>query len=224
MSKNKVLYCDKCFAELDTNNDCKECEPMEPKFPKSKEKSKCFETPDYKEMFHPSKEGKTWMRVKSLYLILLMAISFSFTEVKAESFFQLKSTLSYLPEAIQIADLVMKDEDFQNEVRAITSFKDSKENGHQVVITMLSPKKATVSTYKTFNPYSKTTAYTTGGAVYFNRWSNPRPMKEMVNTLVHERLHVLKYYHYGNSWKGNENTVPYKVGAIAERYVFKYQN
>lgn len=64
---SKINYCDKCFAELDTNNDCRECEPVKAKFPKSKDKPKCFETPDYKKMFHPSLEGKTWVRIKGPY-------------------------------------------------------------------------------------------------------------------------------------------------------------
>lgn len=152
---------------------------------------------------------------------LIFVICFSSSQA-ADSFFELRSKLSYLPEVVRIADLVILDKDFQKEIEQIESFKDSKENGYQVVSKMLSPIKAVVSSYKSKNPYSSTTAYTVEDRVYFNTRNNPRRISEMVNTAIHERLHVLNYHHKGNSWRKNQDTVPYKVGNISEKYVIRY--
>ncbi len=66
MSKKKTInveaisYCDKCYNELDSNNDCSECEPAEIDNRKSIESV----YPEYKKMFLPKDEGITWDRVR----------------------------------------------------------------------------------------------------------------------------------------------------------------
>lgn len=69
MSKimNKIEYCQKCFAELNSNYECEDCEVDKERFPKSKDASKCFAPIDYKKLFAPNLEGKTWVKVKGKY-------------------------------------------------------------------------------------------------------------------------------------------------------------
>jgi len=132
------------------------------------------------------------------------------------------SKTTYLPQAITVAELVLRDEDFLRDISSIQSFYYSTDTGAEVVKKISTGAVAYVSTYRTRNPWSSVTAKTVGHSISFNSWNNPRPLKFMVNTLVHEYLHVLGYSHKGNNPKGNEKTVPYLVGDIAERYVSKY--
>lgn len=156
--------------------------------------------------------------VRYIMLLSLMILSYS---AQAQSRFELKSSLYYLPEVIKVTDCVIELKEFQDEVRAIKSFTSSKENGAQVVEKILSPKKAVIRHYLKLS--AKVTAKTVSGEVYWNRYKkiNPRPLPKMVNTGMHERLHVLGYNHDGNKARINQESVPYKVGDIAEKYVKK---
>jgi hypothetical protein len=95
----------------------------------------------------------------------------------------------------------------------------SQDNGTQILNEILS-KKAVIRTYKTKWPLSKAIATTYKNnktELYFNRYKNPREMANMVNTSMHEITHLVGYSHGSNSSIGKEDTVPYKVGAIAQR-------
>lgn len=156
------------------------------------------------------------IKLKKVLLIIVFAFCFS---AQADSRFELKSTLYYLPEVIKVADCVMELKEFQSEIRSIKSFSSSGDNGFQVAEKMLSPRKAVVRHY--FKLSRLTTAMTVNGEIYINRYKrmNPRSLSKMVNTAMHERFHVLDYGHDGNSYKNNQNSVPYKVGDISEKYV-----
>lgn len=149
--------------------------------------------------------------------IILMALSFFTLSAQADSRFELKSSLNYLPEVIRIADCVTNLKSFQDEVGSIEKFTSSNDNGTLVVSKMMTSKKAIVRHYT--KRASKVTAKTVGDEVYFNRKMNPRALTSMVNTAIHERLHVLGYHHKGNYPKKNKESVPYKVGDISEKYI-----
>jgi hypothetical protein len=82
---------------------------------------------------------------------------------------------------------------------------------------------ATLSTYSPpwYNKKSNTIAYRNVGdsTIYFNIYRNPRAYEEMINTVIHEWTHIAGHDHGDSNWRGKEDSVPYRVGKIAEKYV-----
>lgn len=152
------------------------------------------------------------------FLTVLFFILISF---QVNAAIGVNSSLPWMKSLGTTAECVINNADFQKEVSAIEKFDYSTRNGKQVVADLVAMKDVAISTYKTKNPFSKTIAYTYGGAktIYFNTRKNPRDFKEMINTVVHEASHIVGYGHGDNSSKGKEKSVPYWVGAIAEKYV-----
>ena len=136
--------------------------------------------------------------------------------------FKISSSLLYLEEVVRISEYILSDEEFLNEVSKVKKFSSTNLKGVDVVLSISIGPVATVSSYKTLNPWSSVTAYTTGKMIKFNTRNNPRSINSMVNTLIHEYMHVLGFHHSGNSSKGNQESIPYMVGDISETYVTKY--
>lgn len=136
--------------------------------------------------------------------------------------FTLKSSLKYLPEVIRISELVLSDEEFLKEVSLIKKFDGTTKSGLDVVVALKFGATATVTTYKTWSPWSKVIAKTVGKTISFNTRNNPRDIAPMVNTLIHEYTHVLGFSHNGNSSVENQNSISYYIGDIAEKYAIKY--
>lgn len=141
----------------------------------------------------------------------------SFADAKVN----IQSSLPWVKNLGATAECVINNADFQKEVSAIEKFDYSDKNGKQVVTDLLTFKDITLSTYKTKNPFSKTIAYRPVGKseVYFNLRKNPRDYAEMVNTTIHEWLHVYGYGHGDNSSVGKQKSVNYQVGTISQKYV-----
>jgi hypothetical protein len=79
----------------------------------------------------------------------------------------------------------------------------------------------TITTYRSKNPFSKAIATTYGSDkqnMYLNTRANPRKPKYMINTVIHEKLHLNGYSHGSNSNVGKENTVNYYTGSLGEKY------
>lgn len=162
--------------------------------------------------------------MKVFFLLCLTLTSYI---TKADSFVAyqgLTTSKAMVTSVARIADCVLKSEKFLNEVATHSYTFTSATSGEQVADSI---RKAhitlTVSTYKSKLPWSKTVAYRNAGetTAYLNLRKNPagKDIAEVVNTLVHEWLHVLGYGHGTNSAKGKENSVPYGVGSIAGKYV-----
>ena len=136
-----------------------------------------------------------------------------------ESKFEVVKELPYFKEAVKLADCVYNLKEFQDEVAAIKSFGNTRDNGAKVVEKMLSPKKGMLRHYKA-SP--KVIAYTVKDEIYFNsNASNKRTIEDNVNTLIHERLHVLGYRHISRFNIGRSRDNAYKIGKISEKYVGK---
>lgn len=77
-----------------------------------------------------------------------------------------------------------------------------------------------VRLYKPFWWRSKAIAYTKGkNVIFINQYKlNERSATEYANTLVHEYLHIVGFGHGNNNPKGKEQSVPYRVGQLAEDY------
>lgn len=156
--------------------------------------------------------------MKTAFALFFFLIVFA---TMVEASIEIKSSLPWMKNLSATTECVIKDEGFQKEVSAIEKFDYSPKNGKQVVADLLTFKKITLSTYKTKLPWSKTIAYRPVGTaeVYFNLRKNPRDFSEMINTVIHEWLHVYDYDHGNNSAVGKEKTVNYAVGKISEKYV-----
>lgn len=149
------------------------------------------------------------------FLLLFLFISVSHAKITT------KSTLPWMNNLGQATDCVIANPAFGLEVGSILKFDYSDKNGLQVMGALNASRDVLISTYRTWNPKSKTIAYTVYGskAIYFNLWNNPRPFPDLINTVIHEVLHLEKFSHGNNSSVGKQNTVNYRVGGIAERYV-----
>lgn len=147
------------------------------------------------------------------FLIFLASSSHSAVEVR--------SSLPWLKSLGSVAECVIANDEFRKEVSAIPKFDFTTRTGPQVVSDLREVNGVVVSTYKTKYKYSKTIAYRPVGKkeIYFNLRKNPRDYESMINTMIHEMLHVAGYGHGDNSSRGKQNAVPYKVGKISEKYV-----
>lgn len=127
---------------------------------------------------------------------------------------------SYVKRAVNIANCVNNNEDFIKAVSLVESFDYSDHNGAQVAKALKSENQVKVDDYKTWDPWSSVNAKFHYGIISFNNWNNPRQDKSMVNTLIHERLHFLKYGHGDNyNQDKKKNSVNHKVGKLSEKYV-----
>jgi hypothetical protein len=137
-----------------------------------------------------------------------------------------KSSLDWMKESAKVANCVLNHAEFKAELALVESFDYSDDNGVQV-LEKLSKVKCVASTYKTRNPFSKaiaTTYATDKTTYYFNLRKNPRKMKYMVNTHIHECLHLAGYSHGDNSSIGKEKSVNYFVGSLGEKYSEKCES
>lgn len=114
-----------------------------------------------------------------------------------------------------------KDKDFLFEVKYSGLYKFTKltpamiaqeiEEASNIMIVM---------PYKTWNPYSKVIGYADKNIIYVNTRKLHLPLKDRVENLFHESLHVLGYSHDGNRvTEFNKKTVPYKCAAIFIKYL-----
>lgn len=136
--------------------------------------------------------------------------------------FTTSSQLAWVNDLVKTANCVSNNQKYIDEVKAHKQFDYTDKTSSEVAELLGSDKIAKVSTYRTKNPVSKAIATTFAGdkdTVYLNTRRNPRDMKDMVNTLFHERFHLLGFSHGDNSPVGKENSVNYGAGAMAEKYV-----
>lgn len=139
--------------------------------------------------------------------------------------YSVKSTLSWLAEVGKVANCVVKQPDFIKEVSEHKQFDYTSDSSKTVAEKMAKFTPVILTTYT--KNCSSAIAYRNVGSniVYFNLGKNcklqrlnPRAMKYMINTAIHERLHVVGYGHGDNNSKGKGNSVPYGVGDLAEKY------
>jgi hypothetical protein len=140
--------------------------------------------------------------------------------VIVESFYKIESSLSWIKEAVRIADCATKNKDFHREILSVESYEHYEGEAKAIVESLVSPTIARVGTYS--KRFTKARAYRKVGdnKIWVNRKKISKADAAFLNTMVHERLHVLGYKHKGNDryQYNNENSVPYKVGRIAQNY------
>jgi len=148
-------------------------------------------------------------------------------EINQTDNFTYRSSFSWIEAVSHVANLVINHSEFKKRVEQIEKFDYTDDNGKQVFEKLIQTK-CVLRTYKSKNPWSKAIATTYRNNkidIYFNTRRNPRSIELMVNTAIHELLHNAGYGHGDNSPTGKENSVNYKVGAIASIvYTFYIQN
>lgn len=147
-------------------------------------------------------------------------------KVTETNFYKNYSTLSWVKLAVDAADCVTINPEFHQEIINYQKFAHYDGSSTQIVKDLLSDKKAEVSTY--YKRFTKARAYRNVGTnkIWLNRAKLGYVDPGLVNTMIHERLHVLGYNHQGNNkYKyNNVESVPYKVGKISEKYAEKCIN
>lgn len=135
-----------------------------------------------------------------------------------KNYFKLWDGLTTSKEALEklipVANCILNNEDFLNEMRS-AEFTNTDKTGEQVVSMLQnSGTVSTVSTYRNsrFSPFT-TMAYTEQGTIYMNT-----RYKFQATTLVHEHWHTLKFSHRSAK---DFKSVPYQAGILAEKYVEK---
>lgn len=111
---------------------------------------------------------------------------------------------------------------FKVELARVEKFDYTQDSGRDVLRKLSEHPQCVIRTYATKNPFSKViaTTYSANNVdLYFNLRKNPRPVASMINTAVHECSHLFGYSHGSNSNVGKENSVPYKIGVIAQKHV-----
>jgi hypothetical protein len=159
------------------------------------------------------------MKTKLLFSFFLLFL-FLFADISSGEI-KVKSSLHWVHRTTKVSACVVHLSEFQEELVKVKTFDFTNDDGVKVLTKLVAVDNVVVSTYRTINPLSKVIAYRVRNEIYFNLWKNPRDMKELVNTFIHESLHIAGYGHGGNSPVGKKHSVPYFVGAMAEKYVSK---
>jgi hypothetical protein len=167
--------------------------------------------------------------MKFLFLLVLIACTRPAPQKPAEqnsviwsfapetAVFHVRSTLPYISKVADVGNCIVKKPEFLAEVAAFPKYDYTTMSPTEVAHKLKEFHSVTLSTY--WKPVTKSIAYTVKNTTYFNTARNPRPIPEMANTAIHEWTHVLGFGHGDNWSKGKENSVPYRVGSIAEKYV-----
>lgn len=137
-------------------------------------------------------------------------------------YYSTTSSVAWVNELVKTANCVVNNEDFIKEVSLFPKYEFTESTPAMVAEAIRAGAPATVRLYTTKLPWSKAIATTFSGDkvnIYLNTRKHPRPMPAMINTLVHERLHLLGFSHGDDNYaKGKENSVNYKAGELSEKY------
>jgi hypothetical protein len=162
--------------------------------------------------------------MKRLLLLSLLMLSYTATGAIFSVHKGLTTSKGWMTTTAKVAECVLENKEFLKEVGAFKKYDFTDKTPAQVeaILTKVGTlHPVELTTYAPKWRPSKAIAYRNPGSttIYFNIYRNPRDQKEMVNTIVHEYLHILGFDHGGNSSKGKQNSVNYAVGAMSEKYV-----
>lgn len=81
-----------------------------------------------------------------------------------------------------------------------------------------------VKHWKPFNRWTRAIAMTRGKSINLNVRKMYRPIGDIINTIVHETVHIVdgqhtySFGHGNNNPKGKQKTAPYLLGRLSEEY------
>lgn len=147
------------------------------------------------------------------------------TQIAAPAFtrkvFIAKSSLAWVIDLVDRANCIINNEEFIKEVEGFPGFTFTEATPGQVAASLRSMGPFTISTYKARigSKVIATTYSSDKTTLYLNLRKNPRDIASMGNTVLHEGLHLAGYSHGNNSSVGKQDSINYRVGSIAEKYI-----
>lgn len=134
-------------------------------------------------------------------------------------------------ECVSFVNELLGDDQFWSQIKQIPKFDYTELAPLEIVdrISMCSTE-VRIRTYRPKWILSRANAYVTRkypNTLFLNRWKLDRPIGALINTIVHECVHIADYGdddskvtfgHGDNSPVGKEDSAPYKIGGIAQRY------
>jgi len=134
--------------------------------------------------------------------------------------YSVKSSLKVVKQLAELGNCLVFNQKFYDEIKAHKQFDYTKDDSVTVAQNLSLYTPVVLSTF--YKPWpSKTVAYRNVGSnvLYLNtRFLSSKPTKENLNTIWHERSHVVGYGHGDNNKTGKENSVSYGTGSDAEKY------
>lgn len=158
------------------------------------------------------------------FLILLLALSCATKKVESpegsedKEVFTTHLSHDWIKELVRVSNCTIARPNLKKDLEAIESFEHTDDSGREVA-GKLSSKKARVDLYTAswFAPWkNRVFAYAENGVIYFNTRTNPREMRELVKTAMHEVSHLWGYSHNGN---GHDSGVPRAMEKLAAKHV-----
>jgi predicted metallopeptidase len=128
-----------------------------------------------------------------------------------------------IEEAARLVAFHYGDYKFLEKLRTMGRFNHTNHTGHDVAKALQNNRlEIIIRPYKTFSPWSKVIGYAKGNVIFVNTRKLDLPLRDRVENLMHEALHLLGYQHNGNRVTPyNLGTVPYKVAAMFADYVME---
>jgi hypothetical protein len=135
-----------------------------------------------------------------------MKISLRFLERNAE-------WCAYLTESAKTAGDVLSDRDFLERVRNHRSFDFTDKTPAEIADLIAKADDVAVAVAFKHAPWRRWIAAEdpSSGTITFNTAKRARGAGTPGN-IAHEVMHVLGFAHHGNKERGNENSVPYRIG------------
>jgi hypothetical protein len=142
--------------------------------------------------------------------------------VERSPVFSTTSSLQGIQDAVRVSNCIIRSQEFLREIGAFPQYDFTRMSSGDVMLRFKNSHQINVGTYRTKNPVSRVYATTYMNDKH-NFWINtrklPRPLPDLINTIFHESSHLLEFGHGDNSPVGKQNSVPWRVGSIAEKHV-----
>lgn len=132
-----------------------------------------------------------------------------------------KTDLEWLQTAIKSGNCVVNVPKFYEEIAKVENYDETDLTPKQIS-EKISESTNTIAVYSYVRYFSKVIAKFQYGNIYLNSRKQVRKPEYNANTIVHEWTHSLGFTHDGNYAKGQQDTVPYKVGDIAEKIYLEF--
>lgn len=117
-----------------------------------------------------------------------------------------------------IVEKLFSSEAFKNKIR-VTLFEYSKgffNDGDSVVDKLELNDSIRISVGFWHNWFTRAIARETSLGIDFN---TAKKSAGSAGDIAHEIMHQIGFKHFGNSWSGNQNTVPYKIGNMVSEEI-----
>lgn len=114
-----------------------------------------------------------------------------------------------------------KDYKWLEKLRTVKGFNHTWHDGIRVANTIRDNQvEIVIRPFKSKWPWSKSIGHARGNTIWINTRKLDLPLKDRIENIMHEALHLMGYLHHGNRVTAyNLNTVPYLVANMFANYV-----